>query len=430
MKRYFLIFSALFSLQALAKPVELVLWHGMAGHLGDEVRQLAEGFNQSQSDFVVNPVYKGDYVETFTSFAAAYRAKKSPNMVQIFEVGTALMLNPKGVIKPVEELMFEQHQQLPKEDFIQSVREFYSDNGKLMAMPFNLSAPVMYYNQDALAKAGYDNSHFPKTWFEMEGLAVALRAKGFDCVYTTAYPSWVLFESYLAIHGLPLVQADSVRAVFGSKSLEHHFKRLKRWQKAHYLRYGGRGDDASVLFISGSCPLFSQSSGAYNSLKQMVPFNLGVTVMPLDTEASATRHPNVAGGAALWAVSGQSAKEYQGVARFFAYLAQPATQQRWHEHTGYLPVGLKGVYSSILSTSKHPALLLAKGDLEASSGLAVEYRHLAPQNQIRNMSDEILEAMFSGGISPEEALQQAVLRANHILLRFARNTQISQGKRI
>lgn len=426
MMRYLILLLVLFCHPLLAHPVELVLWHGMAGHLGDEVRQLADGFNKSQSDYVVTAVYKGDYVETFTSFAAAYRAKKAPNMVQIFEVGTALMLNPQGIIKPVDELMREHQLILPKEDFIQSVREFYSQNGQLMALPFNLSAPVLYYNQDALAKAGFDHEHFPKTWIEMEALAKVLSAKGYDCVYTTAYPGWVLFESFLAIHGLPLVADKPSRAVYDSKALVRHFERLKRWQEMHYLRYGGRGDDASVLFLSGVCPLFSQSSGAYNSLKQLVPFKLGMSVMPLDTQVSTTRHPNVAGGAALWAVSGQSSKEYLGIAHFFSYLARVDTQQRWHEQTGYLPIGLKGVYAPILNTSTHPALLLAKGDLENSSEQTITHSHSAPQNQIRNMNDEIFEAMFSGGLTAEEAMKQSIQRANHILLRFARNTQAQQ----
>ncbi|STX46894.1 sn-glycerol 3-phosphate ABC transporter substrate-binding protein [Legionella hackeliae] len=34
-----------------AKPVEIVMWHSMAGHLGHEIRQLAAGFNQSQNEY-------------------------------------------------------------------------------------------------------------------------------------------------------------------------------------------------------------------------------------------------------------------------------------------------------------------------------------------------------------------------------------------
>ncbi len=409
-----------FSSLAVAERIELVFWHGMAGHLGDEVRLLADDFNHSQSEFTIKPVYKGDYVETLTSFAAAFRAHQAPAIVQIFEVGTAIMLSPKGVIKPVDVLMHEQGMSLPKDDFIQSVREFYSRDGRLMAMPFNLSAPVLYYNRDLLAKVGYNQANFPRTWGEMEVLAEKIKKAGYDCTYTTAYPGWVLFESYLAIHGLPLTEER--RAVFNTPQLARHFQRLKRWHELHYFRYGGRVDDATIFFTSGVCPLFSQSSGAYNSLLALVPFNLGVATMPLDTQASPIRHANVAGGAALWAVAGQTEAHYKGIAQFFVFIAKPEIQKRWHEHTGYLPLGLKGIYADIVQSSDHPSLLLARSDLEGEIN-KIPFKHSGPQNQIRGINDEVLEAMFAGLIGSEEALQEATVRSNHVLLRFSQNTR-------
>ncbi|MDF1929835.1 extracellular solute-binding protein [Legionella pneumophila] len=422
MKILFLLLLIFLSvIPAQAKPVELVFWHAMAGHLGDEVRLLADDFNKSQNQYLVKPIYKGNYTETLTNFAAAFRARQAPSIVQIFEVGTSIMLAPPGVIKPVDLLMSEQGISLPKDDFIQSVREFYSRDGQLMAMPFNLSAPVLYYNADILAKVGYGKHNFPQTWSAMEIMAEKIKKAGYDCTYTTAYPGWVLFESFLAIHGLPITQGNPARAAFHTPQLMAHFQRLKRWHDLHYFRYGGRVDDATILFTSSVCPLFSQSSGAYNSLSALVPFHLGVATMPLDTGASPIRHANVAGGAALWAVGGQTEEQYRGIARFFAFIAKPEVQKRWHEHTGYLPLGLKGVYANIVQSSQHPALLLARTDQDNLP--EKPYKHMGPQNQIRGINDEVLEAMFADLMSPEEALNEATIRANHLLLRFARNTQ-------
>lgn len=407
--------------QVHSKPIELVFWHAMAGHLGDEVRGLARAFNRSQTQYVIKPVYKGDYVETLTSFSAAFRAHKPPAIVQIFEVGTALMMSPKGVIKPVDALMHEQGMSLPSVDFIQSVREFYSKEGQLMAMPFNLSAPVLYYNKAVLAEVGYNSSQFPCTWAQMERLAKRIKKAGYKCTLTTAYPSWVLIESFLAIHGMPLTQGTPVRAALATPQLIHHLQRLKRWQELHYFRYGGRADDATVLFTSGVCPVLSQSSGAYTSLSKLVSFPLGIAAMPLDTDISQQRHANVAGGAALWAVGGQTSEQYKGIAEFFAYLAKPQVQQRWHEHTGYLPLGLKGIYATILQTSQHPALELARNDLEDNLHLQ-PFKNEGPKNQIRNINDEMLEALFAGLLTPQEAIEESVARTDHLLLRFTRNT--------
>ena len=144
----------------------------------------------------------------------------------------------------------------------------------------------------------------------------------------------------MAIHGLPILAKDPMRAVLDTPNLLQHLQRLKRWQDLSYFKYGGRVDDATVLFTSGLCPLFSQSSGAYNSLSKLTSYPIGVAALPLDTKVSLIRHANVAGGAALWPVAGLSKEQYRGIAEFFVFLAKPEVQKRWHEHTGYIPIGL------------------------------------------------------------------------------------------
>ena len=81
---------------ALSAPaqaqVEIQWWHSMAGKLGDKVNEIAEKFNASQKDYKVVAVYKGQYDESLTAAIAAYRAGKPPQIVQVFEVGTATMM--------------------------------------------------------------------------------------------------------------------------------------------------------------------------------------------------------------------------------------------------------------------------------------------------------------------------------------------------
>ncbi len=80
-------------------------WHSMTGALGDRVNDIANKFNASQSEYKVVPVYKGGYAESMTAAIAAYRAGNPPDIVQVFEVGTATMMAAKGAIKPVYQVM-------------------------------------------------------------------------------------------------------------------------------------------------------------------------------------------------------------------------------------------------------------------------------------------------------------------------------------
>ena len=84
---------------------EVQWWHAMGGLNGERVDKIAADFNATQSDYKVVPVYKGDYTETLTAAIAAFRAKEHPQIVQVFEVGTATMMAAKGAVYPVEKLM-------------------------------------------------------------------------------------------------------------------------------------------------------------------------------------------------------------------------------------------------------------------------------------------------------------------------------------
>ena len=56
---------------------ELQWWHAMGGVLGERVDELAKMFNDSQSNFTVVALNKGNYDEVINGTIAAYRAKRA-----------------------------------------------------------------------------------------------------------------------------------------------------------------------------------------------------------------------------------------------------------------------------------------------------------------------------------------------------------------
>ena len=49
---------------ASLSATEIQFWHAMGGALGEKVDEIAGKYNASQSDYVVKPVFKGNYTET------------------------------------------------------------------------------------------------------------------------------------------------------------------------------------------------------------------------------------------------------------------------------------------------------------------------------------------------------------------------------
>lgn len=414
------------SLSSEARPkTTLVFWHSLAGSLSQELEKMVTGFNESQEDYVIQPVYKGEYTDTLTSFTAAYRAKMPPDIVQVYEVGTAAMLSPSGIIKPLDDILQEAGIRFDQGQFLPAIWASFSKAGKLQAMPFNTSVPLIFYNADLLSKVGIHNrAEFPKTWQELEVLFAKLKKAGFSCAYTSAYPAWIHIESFAALHGIDLFDKNQERANYQNSALLAHLERLKKWQKAHYFEYGGRGNDATSLFTSGRCALFSQSSGGYKGLLAIVPFHIDAAPLPVDASLHLSRHNNVIGGAALWAVSGLTPIQYRGIARFYRYITLAPVQERWYQNTGYIPFLLSEPQSNKdPNEGDMPTLQIARFDL----GREAEKPSLLskiPLNQIRSINDEALEAIFSNIKSPEDAMNHAETRANFALKRFASNNRI------
>ena len=91
---------------ALAQT-EISLWHAMAGANNEVIEKIASDFNASQSDYKVVPVFKGTYPETLNAGIAAFRAGQAPDIMQVFDVGTGVMMAAQGAIKPAAEVMSE-----------------------------------------------------------------------------------------------------------------------------------------------------------------------------------------------------------------------------------------------------------------------------------------------------------------------------------
>ena len=161
---------------ALAQT-EIQWWHSMGGNLGEWVNDQAKGFNESQKEFKVVPVYKGSYDESMTAAIAAFRAGNAPHILQVFEVGTATMMASKGAIKPVHDLMKEAGYKFDPAVYVPAVAGYYTaPNGQMLSLPFNSSTTVFHYNKDAFKAAGLDPDKPPQTWPEVALAAAKLKA--------------------------------------------------------------------------------------------------------------------------------------------------------------------------------------------------------------------------------------------------------------
>jgi sn-glycerol 3-phosphate transport system substrate-binding protein len=410
---------------------EIQWWHAMGGALGEKLNEIADGFNQGQSDYRVVPVYKGNYTETMTGAIAAFRANEQPHIVQVFEVGTGTMMAAQGAIYPVYQLMEDAGQPFDPERFLEAVVGYYTDqDGNMLSMPFNSSTPVLYYNKAAFAAAGLDIETPPQTWAELVEFAGKLQEAGYACGFTTGWQSWVQIENFSAWHDLPIGTLGNGFGGMGAELLinseQHvrHIGNMAEWQKSKLFDYGGRRSDGAPKFYNQECAIYMDSSASYAGVKANAQgFEFGVGMLPYYDDIEGAPQNSIIGGATLWVLQGHPEEEYEGVAEFFSYLSSPEVQADWHQFTGYLPI-------------THAAYELSKeqGFYEENPGtdVAIEQITLNPPTenskglrfgnfvQIRDVINEELEAVWSGSKTAEQALDDAVRRGNELLRQFER----------
>lgn len=422
--------AALASASTAFAQTEIQFWHAMGGNLGDTVNALAEGFNKSQSEYKVNPVYKGSYTETLTAAIAAFRAKQAPHIVQVFEVGTANMMAAKGAVYPVYQLMADAKEPFDPKAYIGPVYGYYSTpDGKLLSMPFNSSTPVLYWNKELLQKAGLDPNKPPKTWPELGEMAKKAVAAGAKCGFTPQWQTWTMIENYGAWHNLPYATKDNgfggidIELKFNDPARVKFIQMLADWTKDKTFVYGGREGKSTALFTAGDCVFHIASSGSAAGIDKALggTSKYGIGMMPYSPDVIAKPQNSIIGGATLWVLQGRPAAEYKGVAKFMSYLASTPVQAKWHQETGYVPITLAAAEATEKEGfyKKFPGREVAVQELTLNPPTA-NSKGLRIGNfvQIRDIVDGELENVWSGKKDAKTALDDAVKAGNEQLKRF------------
>ncbi|ANN67377.1 sn-glycerol-3-phosphate ABC transporter substrate-binding protein UgpB [Bordetella bronchialis] len=421
-----------FAATSAQAATEIQFWHSMEGALGDRVNEIVNDFNKKNPDYQVKAVYKGNYGESMNAGIAAFRAGNAPDILQVFEVGTATMMYAKGAIKPVQQMSEEAGEPLDTKDFIGAVAGYYSSpDGKLVSMPFNSSTVVFYYNKDAFQKAGLDPEKPPKTWEELAADTKKLKAAGVECGYTTSWPSWVQLETFSAWHNVPYATKDNgfggldARLAIDSPLHVRHMQFLANLAKDGEFMYGGRGDDPNALFISGKCAMITGSSGLRANIMKNAKFKFGTSTLPYYSDVKGAPQNTIIGGASLWVFANKKPDVYKGVTKFFKYLSSPEVAAKWHQQTGYVPV-TKAAYELTQKQGfydQNPGTDVGVKQLNVQTTAQSRGVRLGYLPQIREIEDATIEQIVSGKVGAEAGLKEAAKRGNDLLEKFEKSVK-------
>jgi sn-glycerol 3-phosphate transport system substrate-binding protein len=400
---------------AQAQEQKITLWHSMGAKNGEALNTLVERFNAQQAGKIkVEAIFQGLYNDTLSKLKASIQSRQLPDLVQVNEIGSRLVYDLKITV-PYADVA--KKYGFATDDLLKGIAAYYTIDGKLMAMPFNASAPMLYYNKTAFKEAGLDPEKPPRTLKEMRAAAdkLVVRADGRVSRYgfTSAVDGW-LIEQLMARANLDYCNEGNGRNGLATAVNwdQPAVRSIFQWwgdimRDGVGVNAGRLNSDAIAAFTSGRAAMLLFTSANLRNIKTDSKFDVGIADYP--SPESGMNGTVFNGGASIWVIAGRPPAAESAATKFVAYLGSPEAQAFWSTQTGYVPVNAKAIdlpefrdaVKQMPDFAKPAAQLAQVGSTVASKGC---FMGVMPQARLK--MNDIMDAVLLGTAKPETALAE------------------------
>ncbi len=411
---------------APAEKIKVEFWHAMADDLGAVVDQLVAQYNASQDAVEVNATFQGSYDDTYNALLASFDAGGEPNIIQNFDLAAQTMIDT-GRLAPAYTYM----NPGDADAFLAAPRDYYSDENGMVALAFNSSTPIVYYNAEMFADAGVDAPAEDWTFADFLATCEELQNSGVQFCATFGTVGWY-FEQILANSGGLYFDNDNGRTGRATEAVFNTGQGVEVFDFLTGLIANGQApnlgstwtDTDSVFFAGEAAMIFDSTSGA-RGFQDTADFEVKTAFIPHSN--SSERNGVVIGGAALWLIDSGDDAVNAASWDFMSFMTQADPQVIWHTGTGYFPVlaSLQTDPPPDLATfwEENPNFVTAINQLastkttnaDGSTNYAVLGGRAGPFPEIRRIIVEAYSAVLDEGATPQEALDEAAGKANQAL---------------
>ncbi len=333
----------------------------------DGMRELAEAFHRAHPGHRVQ-IRGFDYRELPAAVARAAEQGAAPAVAQYFYTGAQVALDMRTasgapLFASVEAEIAGRTEILGEPvvvpDLLPAVRDYYTLDGDLVAMPMSGSSTVLYSNMAMLGAAGIARP--PQTWDELVLACKALARNGSSPAHGITWPNhgWI-FQQAVASQGGLLAELDNGRGGRARRVdlVSPQLMDFVRWwrqlhQEGHYLYTGTQGDDTNAMqvwednyaaFAAGRVAFVQSSSvEAERMVGAGAAAGFAVRASRIPYNAAVPFAGNIIGGDALWLRAGLDPATRDTALAFMQYLHSPALAAERHKTGHYLPSTLSAV---------------------------------------------------------------------------------------
>lgn len=396
--------------------IELSFWHSADSTVGEIVQKQIDTFNETvgaEKNIHVTGVFQ-DWpgTDALTAAMSTDDVENMPDVIQMYSEYVYLIRDWERTAW-VEDFITSDDSSVKKEDLLSNAVSAYSLDGKMLGAPYAISTLLLYYNQDLLSEAGYEEP--PKTIDDMADVITAVTEKT-DAEYgLNARIQQFEFESFTATqgeNGTYFGNNESGRSGYMTelacqKEIENY---LDEWEKVIDTGgYKATKDSMNEEFAQGLNAMCLMSSTQIPTITDLVgdSFEWGVTSIPKVNENDIGG--GFPSGSGLFMIDRGDEKKLEATWEFVQYMISPEAQSMWLDGYSYIPVN-----NTAAETDTY------KAAVEANPRLAVPYEILsnAPSNMVQSfcpsssgVNDVIKNAMLNfaqGTATKEETYNEIV----------------------
>jgi sn-glycerol 3-phosphate transport system substrate-binding protein len=320
---------------------DVSLWFSYGGNNRKVLLSLVERFNASQGAVRVVPTYQGDYFEGLAKLRTALAAKAGPTLTHV--VGEVVpYLAEAGVLEHLD--AFEGASSLDLVPELAQAKGFAGGDARpLVALPFNRSTPIVYYDKQVFAEARLAP---PRTWDELRDTARALTTRGAGgepSRFGFACPiDWWFWVALVGQAGGALLDGDGPPKLGGDagvlaielwQRMIHEDRTMKPPPGRDYNAWQATNTD----FLSRRVPMIWTSTAFLRYLEENARFEVGAAPLPIQVRASVPT-----GGTMFVMPRGSAPAAQRAGFSFLRWMMEPAQANEWATRTGYMTVSRAG----------------------------------------------------------------------------------------
>lgn len=420
------------NLAALTKHkgvVNITFWNSMVQANATTLAAITNAFNTSQSKVHVTLVAQASYDDTWQKYEAGLSNGQLPDAVQLEDIRTQAAVDTQSFL-PVQSCMNAAH--YATSDYLARPLDYWKVDGVQEALPFAVSAPILFYNQLSFTKAGLNPASPPSTLPQMLADAKALKASGTGMGLVLDpwhLETWLASANQLFVNNQNGRTGRASKVVFTNKTGLQVFSELSslvRSGDATTNPSSGPDEFDNLLGIgSGKYGMTIDSSADLGTIESVLGtgkypnVKLGVGAFPsLSASIKGGIEP---GGSGVYISSKVPALDQAAAWVFLSYLCNTQSQATWAAGTGYIPVRKSSAATATVQSlwTTDPGYKVAYDEINNGvNDVATAGSVIGPYDDLRIDILDAEESMYTAGVSPAKALASAAKAANATLSQY------------